>query len=169
MQCGQESCVGEGPDCCSSKRRVPFSAPWEQLHCNVQAVRNLQSTVPVRFFFPAPLTPPSSDGNRAMWIVLKKLTSLHFLLFLAFTDAHCICGSLRGHTVPAQTDIQLGRWWGAKNALKWGCRRHPHDPRASLGFPTPALGHALRKAYLNFQSPFLAAGECPYHGFLHRT
>lgn len=54
MRCGQESYLGEGPDCCSSKRQVPFLAPWEQLHCNVQAVRNLQSTVPVRFFFRLP-------------------------------------------------------------------------------------------------------------------
>lgn len=60
-----------------------------------------------------------------------------------------------------QTDIQLGKRWGAKDALQWGCQRHPHDPRASLGFPTPALGHALRKAYLNFQSPFLAAVNVP--------
>lgn len=156
--------VGEGPDCCSRKRQVLSVAPWEQLHCNVQAVRNLQSTVPVRGFFLAPLTPPSSDSNRAVWIVLKKLTSLHFLLFLAFTDAHCICGSLHGHA-------STGRHPARRMV---GCTEMPlsgdvHNPRASLRLLTPTLGRALRKAYLNFQSPFPAASECPFHGFLHHA
>lgn len=143
--------LGEGADCFSRKRQVLSVAPWEQLHCNVQAVRNLQSTVPVRVFFPAPLTLPSSDSNRAVWIVLKKLTSLHFLLFLAFTDAHCICGSLRGHA-------SAGRHPAGGMV---GCREMPlsgdvHDPPASLGLRMPTLGCTLRKAYLNFQSPFLS-------------
>lgn len=46
----QEDAVGrrDGPSRCGRKRQVPFPDLWEQLHCNAQAVRNLQSTVAVR-------------------------------------------------------------------------------------------------------------------------
>lgn len=114
--------------------------------------------------FPAPLTPPSSDGNRATWIVLKKLTSLHFLLCLAFTDAHCICGSLRGAGVDRHS---AGKTEGWKESPQVGMSTTSARPSCQSGVPDARLG--AWKAYLNFQSPFLAAGECPYHGFLHAT
>jgi len=51
---GRKVAWEKGLTAAAVKRQVPFSAPWEQLHCNVQAVRNLQSTVPVSFFFRLP-------------------------------------------------------------------------------------------------------------------